>query len=52
MFRKDVTQAHPTGPRRRVSDIGNDKKKFSSTADRTHVANSQQGRPMRGGIRL
>lgn len=28
------------------------KKQFSNTADRTHKVNTNNGRPMRGGIRL
>lgn len=53
MFRKDVTQVHSHKPRKRVSNIGCDKRVFSNTADRTHRINTMSpARPMRGGIRL
>lgn len=49
----DVTRAHSHHPRRRISDVGRDKRTFSGTADRTHVINTMSpARPMRGGIRL
>lgn len=51
MFRKDVT-ANKGQFRRRISDVGHDKRTFSATAGSTRVENSGQGRPMRGGIRL
>jgi hypothetical protein len=53
MYSKDVTQSHPTFPRRRISDIDRDQDVFSDTAGRTHRLNTMDwSRPMRGGIRL
>lgn len=50
---RDVTQAHSHKPRRRISDVGQDRRTFSRTADQTHVINTMSpARPMRGGIRL
>lgn len=51
MFRKNVTSGQSHN-RRRVSDVGHDKRTFSKTAGQTMATNLATGRPMRGGIRL
>lgn len=50
---KDVTRTGNTKNPKRISSPNKDKRVFSNTAERTHVANTlNTGRPMRGGIRL
>lgn len=48
----DVTRVREQRHGHRVNSVRKDKHTFSNTADRTHKANSNSGRPMRGGIRL
>lgn len=47
----DVTRGFEQKDGHRVSRRSS-RRKFSRTSDRTHVANSNSGRPKRGGIRL
>lgn len=48
----DVTRVREQRHGRRVSNPRRDKRKFSRTAGSQHTANANNGRPMRGGIRL
>jgi len=48
----DVTRVREQRHGHKVHNTGRDRRTFSNTADRTHVANTGSGLPKRGGIRL
>lgn len=49
---KDVTKTRPNKAPHAINHVRKDQNTFSYTADRTHVVNTLNHRPMRGGIRL